>query len=108
MLSHISPPQSEAALLQGAISAILALDPDILLGWDVQKESYGYLTERASVLGVTFLRAISKTPEIISIKEKQVGQWVRSQDRPHPSSVHSLVCLLELCLVRPPQVDSEA
>jgi DNA polymerase elongation subunit (family B) len=34
------------ALLRGVVGAVQSLDPDIIIGWDIQKESLGYLVER--------------------------------------------------------------
>lgn len=37
-------------------------DPDILMGWDIQGGSLGFLAERAAFLGIGLLRKISRTP----------------------------------------------
>ncbi|XP_027107695.1 DNA polymerase zeta catalytic subunit isoform X2 [Coffea arabica] len=37
-------------------------DPDILIGWDVQGGSLGFLAERAAYLGIGLLNNISRTP----------------------------------------------
>ena len=39
-------PQDEHSLLEGFALSVLALDPDILLGWEMQKASIGYLADR--------------------------------------------------------------
>ena len=55
----------EAALLRALVSAVRALDPDVLLGFDVHAGSVGYLAERGAVLGgehSEMLRALSRTP----------------------------------------------
>jgi hypothetical protein len=39
--------QDESSLLRGWAAAVSALDPELVLGWDVQRHSLGYLTERA-------------------------------------------------------------
>lgn len=44
------------------IKFVRALDPDILMGWDVQGGSLGFLAERASHLGIGLLNSISRTP----------------------------------------------
>ncbi|XP_051144572.1 DNA polymerase zeta catalytic subunit [Andrographis paniculata] len=41
---------------------IRASDPDILMGWDVQSGSLGFLAERAAHLGIGLLNNISRTP----------------------------------------------
>ncbi|KAI7741669.1 hypothetical protein M8C21_005367, partial [Ambrosia artemisiifolia] len=37
-------------------------DPDILMGWDIQGGSLGFLAERAAFLGIGLLSKISRTP----------------------------------------------
>lgn len=44
------------------IKFVCSLDPDILMGWDVQGGSLGFLAERASYLGIGLLNSISRTP----------------------------------------------
>lgn len=57
-----------------------ALDPDILAGYDVQTGSIGYLSDRASQIGLLpLLRSLSRTPDKESIKERQDDEWGRLQ-----------------------------
>ncbi|GIL62894.1 hypothetical protein Vafri_17102, partial [Volvox africanus] len=67
----------EAALLRAAAACLSSLDPDIVLGWDVQRHSLGYLAERAAALGLAppLLRAAGRTPGAASIKERQQDEW---------------------------------
>ncbi len=67
--------QDEPTLLRAVAAALSSLDPDILLGWDVQRGSLGYLAERGAALGLAppLLRAAGRTPGLTSIKERQVG-----------------------------------
>lgn len=37
-------------------------DPDILIGWEIQGGSLGFLAERAAYLGIGLLNKISRTP----------------------------------------------
>lgn len=39
-----------------------SLDPDILIGWEVQRGSLGFLAERAAHLGINLLKRISRIP----------------------------------------------
>ena len=55
---------SEADLLTGFSEAVLALDPDIIVGWEVQQGSIGFLVDRAAILEIQLLRAMSRTPEV--------------------------------------------
>ena len=52
----------EKYLFDHLIKFICSLDPDILMGWDVQGGSLGFLAERASHLGIGLLNSISRTP----------------------------------------------
>lgn len=55
---------SEQALLQGFCAIIQTLDPDALVGWDLQQASLGYLADRGAQMGFNLLRAASRTPEV--------------------------------------------
>jgi DNA polymerase elongation subunit (family B) len=46
--------QDEVQLLCGFVGAIMHLDPDIIVGWDLQRSSLGYLVERWAVLAIAF------------------------------------------------------
>ena len=52
----------ERDLLNNLISAICSIDPDILVGWEIQLGSLGFLAERAAYLGIGLLKRISRTP----------------------------------------------
>lgn len=54
---------SERELLDAFVVAVRALDPDVLLGWEVQQGSLGYLADRAQLLELPLLKAISRAPE---------------------------------------------
>ena len=41
---------------------VCSSDPDIIMGWDIQGGSLGFLVERASHLGIGLLNNISRTP----------------------------------------------
>lgn len=40
----------------------LRFDPDILVGYEVQMRSWGYLLQRAAVLGVDLCQLLSRVP----------------------------------------------
>jgi DNA polymerase zeta len=46
--------------LNHLISAICSIDPDIVVGWEIQLGSLGFLAERAAHLGVGLLKRISR------------------------------------------------
>ncbi|RLM86844.1 DNA polymerase zeta catalytic subunit isoform X2 [Panicum miliaceum] len=52
----------ERDLLNNLTSAICSIDPDILVGWEIQFGSLGFLAERAAYLGIGLLKRISRTP----------------------------------------------
>ncbi|XP_062186460.1 DNA polymerase zeta catalytic subunit isoform X2 [Phragmites australis] len=52
----------ENDLLNNLISAVCSIDPDILVGWEIQLGSLGFLAERAAHLGIGLLKRISRTP----------------------------------------------
>lgn len=57
--------KSEKALLEGVVDAMQALDPDIVLGFEVQKGSLGYLADRAATMEMGLLKLVSRTPEVL-------------------------------------------
>ncbi|XP_024014051.1 DNA polymerase zeta catalytic subunit isoform X2 [Eutrema salsugineum] len=52
----------EKQLFSCFIETLCKWDPDILVGWDIQGGSLGFLAERATHLGIGFLKNISRTP----------------------------------------------
>ncbi|KAJ7973360.1 DNA polymerase [Quillaja saponaria] len=52
----------EKYLLYYFIKIVSSYDPDILMGWDIQGGSLGFLAERAAQLGLGLLNSISRTP----------------------------------------------
>ncbi|KAJ0256178.1 DNA polymerase zeta catalytic subunit [Hirschfeldia incana] len=52
----------EKQLFSYFIETVCKWDPDILVGWDIQGGSLGFLAERAAQLGIRFLNNISRTP----------------------------------------------
>uniref|UniRef100_A0A0D9X2Q2 DNA polymerase n=1 Tax=Leersia perrieri TaxID=77586 RepID=A0A0D9X2Q2_9ORYZ len=52
----------ESELLNHLINAICSIDPDIIVGWEIQLGSLGFLAERAAYLGIGLLKRISRTP----------------------------------------------
>ncbi|XP_020571620.1 DNA polymerase zeta catalytic subunit-like [Phalaenopsis equestris] len=52
----------EKLLLERFVEIISHFDPDILMGWEIQSSSLGYLAERALYLGMNLLKKLSRTP----------------------------------------------
>lgn len=48
-------------------------DPDILMGWDIQGGSIGFLAERSSHLGLGLLNSLSRTPSESWIASEGIG-----------------------------------
>ncbi|KAF7817900.1 DNA polymerase zeta catalytic subunit isoform X1 [Senna tora] len=61
----------EKELLKELIKIVSSSDPDILMGWDIQGGSLGYLAERASHLGLGLLNSLSRSPS---------ESWIASED----------------------------
>lgn len=57
----------EKHLFSHFMAIIVSFDPDILMGWDVQGGSLGFLAERAAHLGIGLLNNISRTPSEANI-----------------------------------------
>ncbi|CAJ1077657.1 LOW QUALITY PROTEIN: DNA polymerase zeta catalytic subunit [Xyrichtys novacula] len=52
----------EKELFQELVTIIRRYDPDILVGYEVQMQSWGYLLQRASALGVNLCQQLSRVP----------------------------------------------
>ncbi|XP_073349522.1 DNA polymerase zeta catalytic subunit isoform X2 [Pagrus major] len=52
----------EKVLFQELITIMRRFDPDILVGYEVQMHSWGYLLQRAAVLGVDLCQQMSRVP----------------------------------------------
>ncbi|KAJ8772040.1 hypothetical protein K2173_027217 [Erythroxylum novogranatense] len=52
----------EKELFDHFITVVGSLDPDIIVGWDIQGGSLGFLAERAGHLGIGLLNDISRIP----------------------------------------------
>ncbi|XP_028858187.1 DNA polymerase zeta catalytic subunit isoform X2 [Denticeps clupeoides] len=59
---QVSYATDEKELFQEVIDMIRKFDPDILLGYEVQLHSWGYLLQRASTLGVDLCQELSRVP----------------------------------------------
>uniref|UniRef100_A0A8C4LE47 DNA polymerase zeta catalytic subunit n=1 Tax=Equus asinus TaxID=9793 RepID=A0A8C4LE47_EQUAS len=53
----------EKALFQEIAAIIKRYDPDILLGYEIQMHSWGYLLQRAAALSVNLCQMISRVPD---------------------------------------------
>ncbi|CAI9566961.1 unnamed protein product [Staurois parvus] len=60
---QITYASDEKDLFQKLLNLIRRYDPDILLGYEVQMHSWGYLLQRASALNVDLCKQISRIPE---------------------------------------------
>ena len=55
---------SEDALMDALVEAVRALDPDIIVGWEVQQGSLGYLIDRAAQNERPLCQQLSRTPSV--------------------------------------------
>ena len=53
----------EGALIEAVVEAVREHDPDLLVGYEVQMASWGYLVERAAARGVNLPPLISRMPQ---------------------------------------------
>ena len=77
----------EKSLLSKCVSKILEADPDIIVGFEVQSTSVGYLKDRMQVHNQeeSFLRMISRSPGIPSNLERMEDEYGQL----HASGMHS-------------------
>ena len=74
---------TEMKLLEGFIDALQSLDPDIMVGFEVQQSSVGYLADRGNQLEMPLLKLISRMPEV-SHPETQKAQIIGSNHSSQP------------------------
>ena len=77
----------ETALIRMAAARIIEADPDIIVGYEIQSLSVGYLNDRLALLqpGESFLRLISRSPTIPSNSETLSDEYGQL----HASGLHS-------------------
>lgn len=83
----------EKYLFHHFIKFVCSLDPDILMGWDIQGGSLGFLAERASHLGIGLLNKISRTPSAQMVAEDSEVPEKVSQDNLVAESITDSVVL---------------
>ncbi|RYR52485.1 hypothetical protein Ahy_A06g027394 isoform A [Arachis hypogaea] len=84
----------EKHLLKEFINIVSSSDPDILMGWDIQGYSLGFLAERASRLGLGLLNSLSRTPSDSSVASEDVkisGKGILEFDDPDTPSIDCCV-----------------
>ena len=59
ILTHVA---DEAALLWAFAALVRDWDPDVIAGYEMQRESLGYLLDRAAVLGIPLTSQLSRVP----------------------------------------------
>ena len=87
--------REEKHLFNHLIDIIGSFDPDILMGWDIQGGSLGFLAERASHLGISLLNNISRTPSDMKVasRDPDVVDTGRSDiELPEPLIADSVQC----------------
>eukprot|EP01060_Flectonema_neradi_P004967 TRINITY_DN13293_c0_g1_i1.p1 TRINITY_DN13293_c0_g1~~TRINITY_DN13293_c0_g1_i1.p1 ORF type:complete len:2077 (+),score=379.85 TRINITY_DN13293_c0_g1_i1:815-6232(+) len=58
----IHPVASEQVLVITTLRLITEIDPDILLGWDIQRFSFGYLSTRAHACNIDVAEVLGRAP----------------------------------------------
>lgn len=74
----------ERQLFSYFIETLCKWDPDILLGWDIQGGSIGFLAERAAQLGIRFLDNISRTPSLTTTNDSDDKRKLSNNLLPNP------------------------
>ncbi|KAK0210432.1 hypothetical protein DFS33DRAFT_1458357 [Desarmillaria ectypa] len=64
---------SELDLINAVIDTVLDLDPDIVVGWEVQLSSWGYFSARAAIYGLEVSELISRAT--LSSRKGSSLQW---------------------------------
>lgn len=77
----------EIELIRSAAERIVQADPDVIMGYEIQSESLGYLKDRLALLqpSESFLRLISRSPSIPSHSEMLSDEYGQL----HASGLHS-------------------
>ncbi|VVA94379.1 unnamed protein product [Arabis nemorensis] len=74
----------ERQLFSCFIETLCKWDPDILVGWDIQGGSIGFLAERAAQLGIKFLNSISRTPSPTTTNDSDNKRNLDNNPLPDP------------------------
>ncbi|KAH9328748.1 hypothetical protein KI387_000856, partial [Taxus chinensis] len=69
--------KDEKTLFYLFIQLVRLYDPDILMGWEIQGSSIGFLAERAAYIGIGLLKKISRTPLFETKLEKVHSEDVK-------------------------------
>ncbi|VBB26657.1 unnamed protein product [Acanthocheilonema viteae] len=81
---HYTFVASEIELYDAFVNVVRRYDPDIIIGYNTQRYSWGYLIERSLAIGRNLLSEISRVPIEISdyyLSEKQKkGRWTKVLD----------------------------
>ena len=72
--------RDEAALLWAFAALVREWDADVLVGWEAQQGSFGYLLERAAVLGVGLGAALSRTPAAAPDRRNGADRYGEAHD----------------------------
>ncbi|KAF7320333.1 DNA polymerase [Mycena kentingensis (nom. inval.)] len=68
---------NELDLTNAVIDVVLELDPDIIVGWEVQRGSWGYVDERARQFDLDLVSVLSRAPDKNSRRD---DQWSARQN----------------------------
>ncbi|CAG9530449.1 unnamed protein product [Cercopithifilaria johnstoni] len=75
---------SEIELFDTFVSVVRRYDPDIVIGYNTQRYSWGYLIERSLAIGRNLLSEISRVPVEISDyyrpEQQKKNQWIKVLD----------------------------
>ncbi|VFQ97794.1 unnamed protein product [Cuscuta campestris] len=82
----------EKHLFSKFVKIFSSIDPDVVMGWDIQGGSLGFLAERASHIGIDLLRKISRALSETHAPSKDYDEEKRSNLFSEPIIRDSVLC----------------
>ncbi|CAG9460605.1 unnamed protein product [Pedinophyceae sp. YPF-701] len=78
----------EVGVLRYLVSCVRAMDPDVLMGFEIQGGSLGYLIDRAAALELPLVRELSRVPRGPASPAEAAGAEADEYGRLHQSGLH--------------------
>lgn len=92
--------ESEIALFEKLVTVIKEWDPDILIGYEIQMASWGYLIERAEMLNINLRLLLSRLTDKKETKMHPVAQDPTVADQTADLSRLNIIGRVVLCVWR--------
>jgi hypothetical protein len=78
--SYVHIDDNEYQLYQSFIRLVQFIDPDILLGYEVQNSSLGYIIARAKHLGIDMLQELSRLPTEKASRRNEYDEYAQEHE----------------------------